>query len=88
MITTENIASHELIGLNTQIINSSNLQLVGLNGRIIEETKSMFRINTKKGSKLIPKNNNSWQFTIQDKQVTVEGSKISKRPFDRIGAKL
>ena len=88
MITTENIASHELIGLNTQIINSSNLQLVGLNGRIIEETKSMFRINTAKGSKFIPKNNNSWKFTIQDKQVTVEGSKISKRPFDRIGAKL
>ena len=88
MITTENIASHELIGLNTQIINSSNLQLVGLNGRIIEETKSMFRINTVKGSKFIPKNNNSWKFTIQDKQVTVEGSKISKRPFDRIGAKL
>ena len=48
----------------------------------------MFRINTVKGSKFIPKNNNSWKFTIQDKQVTVEGSKISKRPFDRIGAKL
>ena len=88
MITTENIASHEFIGLSTQITNSSNLQLVGLNGRIIEETKSMFRINTVKGSKFIPKNNNSWKFTIQDKQVTVEGSKISKRPFDRIGAKL
>ena len=87
MITTENITSHEFIGLNTQISNSSNLQLVGLNGRIIEETKSMFRINTKKGSKFIPKNNNSWKFTIQDKQVTVEGSKISKRPFDRIGVK-
>ena len=88
MITTENVASHEFIGLSTQISNSSNLQLVGLNGRIIEETKSMFRINTVKGSKFIPKNNNSWKFTIQDKQVTVEGSKISKRPFDRIGAKL
>ena len=88
MISVENIASHEFIGLNTQITNSSNPQLVGLNGRIIEETKSMFRINTKKGSKFIPKSNNSWQFTIQDKQVTVEGSKIAKRPFDRIGAKL
>ena len=88
MISTENIASHEFIGLSTEVTNSSNSQLVGLNGRIIEETKSMFRINTVKGSKFIPKNNNSWKFTIQDKQVTVEGSKISKRPFDRIGAKL
>ena len=87
MISVENITSHEFIGLNTQVTNSSNPQLVGLNGRIIEETKSMFRINTKKGSKFIPKNNNTWQFDIQDKQVSVEGSKISKRPFDRIGAK-
>ena len=87
MISVENITSHEFTGLNTEIVSSSNPQLVGLNGRIIEETKSMFRINTKNGSKFIPKNNNRWEFTIQDKQATIEGAKITKRPFDRIGAK-
>ena len=88
MISVENIASHEFIGLDTHIVNSSNPQLVGLNGRVIEETKSMFRINTKKGTKFIAKTNNSWQFTVQNKQVTIDGSKITKRPFDRLGAKL
>ena len=48
MITAENITSHELIGLDTEIVNSSTLQLIGLNGRIINETKSMFTITHKK----------------------------------------
>ena len=51
MITIDTIARHELIGLDTQVVESSNLQLVGLNGRVINETKSMLTINTKKGKK-------------------------------------
>lgn len=87
MITIQNITSHEFIGLNTEIIKSTNPQVVGLNGRIINETKSMFTINTEKGSKSIAKSNNNWKFSIEGKDVIVNGSKITKRPFDRIGGK-
>jgi len=55
---------------------------------IMDETKSMFRINTEKGMKSIAKSSNQWKFSIENKDVIVEGSKISKRPFDRIGAKV
>ncbi len=51
MITADNISRHEFIGLDTQITKSSNQQVIGLNGTIINETKSMFTINTKKGVK-------------------------------------
>lgn len=87
MITIDNITSHEFIGLHTEIIQSTNLQIIGLNGRIVDETKSMFRINTKNGAKSIAKSENSWKFTIEDKDVVIDGSKIAKRPFDRIGGK-
>ena len=87
MITADNITSHEFIGLDTEIIKSTNPQVVGLNGRIINETKSMFTLNTQKGAKNIAKSNNDWKFSIQGKDVTVEGAKIAKRPFDRIGGK-
>ncbi len=87
MITAENITSHEFIGLNTEIVQSTNPQVIGLNGRIINETKSMFTINTEKGAKTIAKSTNSWKFSIENKDVIVEGSKITKRPFDRLGAK-
>ncbi len=85
MITAENITSHELIGLAVKIIESSNPQIVGLNGQIIDETKSMFTLNTKNGIKSIPKAKNSWRFTVNGSPVIVNGSNIQKRPFDRVG---
>ena len=87
MITADNIRSHEFIGLHTEIAQSTNSQVVGLNGRIIDETKSMFKINTDNGVKSIAKSTNSWKFSIENKDVIVEGSRIAKRPFDRIGGR-
>jgi len=87
MITADNIRSHEFIGLYTEIVQSTNPQVIGLNGRIINETKSMFTINTENGVKSIAKSTNDWKFSIQNKDIIVDGSKIAKRPFDRIGGK-
>ncbi|MDH3853453.1 MAG: ribonuclease P protein subunit [Nitrosopumilus sp.] len=87
MITSDNIHSHEFIGLDTEIVQSTNPQVIGLNGRIINETKSMFTINTENGVKSIAKSTNDWKFSIQNKDVIVDGSKIAKRPFDRLGGK-
>jgi len=87
MITADNITSHEFIGLDTEIIESSNPQVIGLNGRIVNETKSMFTINTTNGLKQIAKSTNSWKFSIENKDVVVKGTSIAKRPFDRIGGK-
>jgi ribonuclease P protein subunit POP4 len=87
MITADNITSHEFIGMNTEIVQSTNPQVIGLNGRIIYETKSMFTINTEKGTKSIAKSTNNWKFSIEGKDIIVDGSKITKRPYDRIGGK-
>ena len=88
MISTDTISRHEFIGLDTQIINSSNQEVIGLNGTIINETKSMFTINTEKGLKNIPKSTNDWKFLVGNKEMIVKGSKITKRPFERIGVKV
>jgi ribonuclease P protein subunit POP4 len=87
MITEHNITSHELIGLHTQITESSNSQIIGLNGTIIDETKSMIIMNTKNGTKMIAKSNNSWKFSVDGKNVILNGTQISKRSFDRIGGR-
>ena len=87
MITAENIMSHELIGLRTEIVESSNPQIIGLNGTIIDETKSTITIDTINGTKMIAKSNNSWKFLLDNKDIILNGSKITKRPFDRIGGK-
>ena len=87
MITADTISRHEFIGLDTKVIDSNNSQVIGLNGTIINETKSMFTINTEKGMKIIPKSTNDWGFTIKGENMIVKGSTITKRPFERIGAK-
>ena len=87
MITIENIAAHEFIGLQTEIVNSSNPQLVGLNGVILNETKNMITLKTKNSIKNIPKSINNWKFVINNQNSIVEGKKITKRPFERRGVK-
>ncbi len=88
MITLENIALHELIGLETKIVDSSNKQIIGLNGKVVDETKSMFVIKTSNGFKKIPKEQNNWKFSVQSEEIVLHGSNLCKRPFDRVGFKF
>ena len=44
MITSENIKSHEIIGLHATIIESSNSQLKGLNGIIVYEIRCQTKL--------------------------------------------
>jgi len=87
MITRDNITMHELIGMNTEISNSSNPHIVGLKGKIVDETKSMITLSTAKGMKSISNSNNEWKFTVDGKEIIVNGSRIAKRSSDRLGAK-
>ncbi len=87
MITFENISIHEMVGLKTVISASSNRQIIGLTGTIVDETKSMFTLNTKNGFKMIPKKQNTWKFLSDGNELTFSGSLLEKRSFDRLGAK-
>ncbi|MFB5597547.1 MAG: ribonuclease P protein component 1 [Nitrosopumilaceae archaeon] len=87
MRTLENIHSHEIIGLETKIIESSNQQIIGLNGTVVDETKSMFTINTKEGLKKIPKKINKWKFFFNKTSADIDGNLLAKRPQDRLGVK-
>ena len=87
MITAENITRHELIGLETSIVESNNSQAIGLHGKIIDETKSMFTIETSTGIKHMPKVNSIWKFDLDGISSTVDGKSIAKRSFERMGVK-
>ncbi len=88
MITLENIPINELVGLKTIISDSPNKQIIGLNGTVVDETKSMFVINTKKGFKMIPKKYNTWKFHVNNKEITISGTLFEKRSFDRLETKI
>jgi ribonuclease P protein subunit POP4 len=87
MITQQNVVNHELVGLDAQILESTNKTFIGLFGKVIDETKSMLVIDTKRGTKMVSKQHNKWKFTLGDQDFTIDGNMISKRPEDRIKVK-
>lgn len=88
MITFENITSHEMIGLKTEIYNSPNPQIVGLEGTIVDESKSMLMLNTKNGFKMIPKKQNTWKLYADDQEIILYGSLLERRSYDRLGVNI
>ena len=85
MMTRENIASHELIGLEAQIMESHNKQILGVSGRIVDETKFMYTLETKNGLKKFPKESSQWKFTFGGSEAKIDGTKLTKRSYERIG---
>ncbi len=74
----------EFIGLQTQIADSTNKSLIGLEGTIAFETQKTFTLQTSCGSKMIPKQHNTWKFANDQ---VINGQTIAKRPEDRIKVK-
>ena len=86
MINSQNIFYHELIGLEVEVFNSTNKSLIGINGKIIDETKKTLKLETDKDEeKLIPKNVSIFHFTLPDGScVEIDGKILVNRPEDRI----
>ena len=70
----------ELIGKKIEIIQSNNKSLIGIQGKIVDETKNMLSIETDGKTRNIVKD--QCVFEIEGK--TVEGKEITKRPEERI----
>lgn len=75
------------IGKETEIVKARNKQLLGLKGKIVDETKNSFKILVNKRNfrefKMIMKVGNT--FMIGNK--IIDGSKISRKIEDRIKSK-
>lgn len=88
-ITAKNLILHELIGLDVQILGSTNKSCVGISGKVVDETKNVISIKTSKGDKKIQKDGTMFMFTLPDqKNVKVDGSLLVARPEERIKIKL
>ncbi len=84
MITPKNLIKHELIGLEAEIEESKNKSLVGLKGKIVDETKNMLTIKTKKGEKKIIKRECTLKIKTDKGIVKIEGTLLSGNPEKRI----
>ena len=78
------LARSELIGLDVKIIESENCFNNGFKGRIINETKNMFEIETKETRKKIIKDQCVFEFIIKEEKIQINGKSLTKRPEERI----
>lgn len=89
IITPENLVRHELIGLPVEVVEGANPSQLGISGRVIDETRNTFLIETRSGDKRVPKSCNSFLFTLsQGLKVKAEGSVLVSQPENRINKKI
>lgn len=79
-----NILRHELIGLKIEITDSKNKSLMGLKGKIVNETKNMIIIETENTIKKIIKKQIKMKLKLINKTIEIDGKKLVGTPENRI----
>ncbi len=85
--TRKNIFYHEIIGLKVRIIEHSDPSLVGVVGRIVDETQKTIVIETLSGKrKRVLKEHGVYEIRLphREEKVIIRGFEILGRPEDRL----
>lgn len=86
MIKADTILSHEIIGLEVQLLNPSTDSKT-IHGNIIGETKNTILVRTTKGTKVVPKGKTIIKFKLDSGVCFISSSSLIGRPEDRISRK-
>lgn len=84
MRTKENMLQHEFIGLEVEVVASTDRNLIGTKGKIVDETKNMFKVEINGKEKQVQKTGSVFRFEINSENIDVEGERLMFRPEDRI----
>jgi len=76
------VSEFDLIGQEVSITNSKNMEIVGIKGKVIMETKNMIILDTQNGKRNIPKD--ICRFSNNQGIIDTDSTKLSKRPHERL----
>lgn len=79
-MTPESLVRHELVGLDVTVTDAPNPDLVGISGRVRDETMRTLLVSTSDVVKQVPKAGTSFRFSLDDCDVVVEGDRLLARP--------
>ena len=82
-MTPESLVRHELAGLDVEVEASPNPDLVGIAGRVVDETTNTVLVATGDGVKQVPKAETTFRFRLQEADVVVDGDRLIARPARR-----
>jgi ribonuclease P protein subunit POP4 len=88
-IDRQNVVNHELIGLHMTVVQSTNRDMVGVCGRIIDESRNLFTLESCGSEKKIAKHGNTFEFRLpENDKIRIAGDLIVGRPEDRVAKRL
>lgn len=82
-VTPFNLIYHDLVGLRTKVVSSTDPTQIDLDGVVVDETAKLLVLSIEGVNKKIPKKNATFTFYIPQ-PVTIEGSRISYSPAERL----
>jgi len=80
-MNVKNIIKYEFIGSDLEVIDSRNKSLIGLKGKIVDETQNMFILDN--GKKII-KSHSKFKIKMNKKTIEIKGYLLVGRPEDRL----
>jgi len=85
MTVSPSVVQYEFIGLETTVVKSSNPDVVGISGKVVDETRNTLTILQDNTKKVIVKDASVFEFVLPDKTVVeIDGKVIMGRPEDRL----
>lgn len=91
-ISPKNLARHELIGLEVEVVSSTNKSQIGIRGTVTDESRQTLTIDVGEcdmPEKSLAKDQCIFRFTLPSGlRVKVDGKILVARPEDRIKKKL
>ena len=74
-------AKSEFIGLDVEVLSAP---FSGIAGKVVDETKNTFTIESAGTERMVPKSGNVFRFACEGRAIDIRGSEITHRPEDRI----
>jgi len=87
-ITPNEVLGCELIGVKIKVVNSSNKSLIGIEGKVIDETKNTLTIEKNDKEKKIIKSQSKFEIMYKGKKFHIDGKILVARPEDRLKIKI
>ena len=81
---TRDVLRYEYIGANIKVVDAKNKSLIGLRGKVVDETKQTFTIEHNNKTKRLLKDQITITCTMNNKTFRVEGALLVGRPEERI----
>ena len=87
-IIPQEVAGCELIGTKIRVVDATNKSLIGLEGKVIDETRNTILIESEHKEVILIKEQITIEFKYKNQKVRVNGKILVARPEDRLKLKL